>query len=178
MAASTSAPSPPRSCSVELANDPAVLEAHFAVCRRIFVAAQGLFLTDDRDARDDAAATLHAVGCFGEHVCGAVRLYPLDDDGLWKGDRLAVLPSERVQRLGAMLVAFAVRTAGARGGHTMHASIQRPNVEFFERLGWTRAGRIEVLHGLEHQPMATALDAGDALEAQPGGVDLSRRPAR
>lgn len=157
MAASTWAPSRPRSCSVELAAGPAALDGHFAVRRRIFVEAQGLFLTDDRDAHDEDASTLHVVGRFGERVCGAVRLYPLAEDGLWKGDRLAVMPSERVQRLGAMLVRFAVATAGALGGCEMQASIQLANVAFFERLGWARAGTRGVLHGLEHQPMAIAL---------------------
>ena len=81
-------------------------------------------------------ATLHAVGLAGDEVAGAVRLYPLDGDGLWKGDRLAVLPAERALQLGAMLVRFAVRTAGERGGRRMVAQVQVPNVRFFERLGW------------------------------------------
>ena len=65
-----------------------------------------------------------------------MRFYPLDGDGLWKGDRLAVLPAERASQLGAMLVRFAVRTAGELGGRLMVAQIQVPNVRFFERLGW------------------------------------------
>ena len=102
------------------------LAAHFAIRRSVFVEAQGLFEHDDRDERDDDPATLHAVGLAGDEVVGAVRLYPLDDDGLWKGDRLAVLPSERALRLGAMLVRFAVRTAGERGGRLMVARSRCP----------------------------------------------------
>ncbi len=139
------------------------LAAHFALRRSIFVEAQGLFELDDRDAHDDDPATLHAIGLAGDEVAGAVRLYPLDDDGLWKGDRLAVRPSERAMQLGAMLVRFAVRTAGERGGRLMVAQVQVPNVRFFERLGWRRDGDAAPMLGVEHQPMA---------------IDLSRDPVR
>ena len=88
---------------------------------------------------------------------GAVRLYPLDDDGLWQGDRLAVLPEARVRHLGALLVRFAVVTAGERGGHTMVARIQLPNVRFFEQLGWSADGPAGPYHGVMHQPMAIPL---------------------
>lgn len=136
---------------------PAQLRAHFAIRRSVFVEAQRLFDGDDRDEHDDDPATLHVVGLAGEDVVGAVRLYPLDADGLWKGDRLAVLPSERALQLGAMLVRFAVRTAGERGGRLMIAQIQVPNVRFFERLGWHRDGDCAPMLGVEHQPMAIGL---------------------
>ncbi|MFN2521657.1 MAG: GNAT family N-acetyltransferase, partial [Candidatus Limnocylindria bacterium] len=89
-----------------------------------------------------------------------VRLYPLDREGLWKGDRLAVLPAERALRLGAMLVRFAVRTAGELGGRRMVAQIQVPNVRFFERLGWRRDGDPAPMLGVEHQPMTIDLSGG------------------
>jgi putative N-acetyltransferase (TIGR04045 family) len=143
-----------------LARGPQELAAHFAIRRGVFVEAQGLFAFDDRDERDDDPATLHAVGLAGDEVVGAVRLYRLDGDGLWKGDRLAVLPSERALRLGAMLVRFAVRSAGERGGRLMVARVQVPNVHFFERLGWHRDGDPAPMLGVEHQPMAIALSRG------------------
>ena len=147
-----------------LARGHAELAAHFAIRRSVFVEAQALFALDDRDERDDDPATLHAVGLAGHplglagyEVVGAVRLYPLDDDGLWKGDRLAVLPAERALQLGAMLVRFAVSTAGERGGRRMVAQIQVPNVGFFERLGWRRDGDPAPMLGVEHQPMTIGL---------------------
>jgi putative N-acetyltransferase (TIGR04045 family) len=143
-----------------LARGPAHRAAHFAIRRSVFVEAQALFDLDDRDERDDDPATLHVVGLAGEEVVGAVRLYPLDRDGLWKGDRLAVLPAERALRLGAMLVRFAVRTAGELGGRRMVAQIQVPNVRFFERLGWRRDGDPAPMLGVEHQPMAIDLSGG------------------
>jgi putative N-acetyltransferase (TIGR04045 family) len=140
-----------------LARDADELAAHFAIRRSVFVEAQRLFDDDDRDERDDDLATLHAIGRTGDDVAGAVRLYPLDGDGLWKGDRLAVLPTVRALRLGAMLVRFAVRTAGERGGRLMVARVQVRNVQFFERLGWRCDGRPAPMLGVTHQPMAIGL---------------------
>ena len=139
------------------ADGPEELEAHFAVRRRVFVVDQALFAVTDKDELDWTDGTLHVVGLADGLVAGAVRLYPLDGDGLWKGDRLAVLPEARVRRLGALLVRFAVATAGEHGGHTMVAQIQVPNVRFFEHLGWHVDGPPAPYHGVMHQPMAIPL---------------------
>ena len=147
--------SPARVASCRLVAGPEELSAHFAVRREVFVVAQALF-DDDRDERDADPSTLHVVADVGGELLGTVRLYPLGG-GLWKGDRLAVLPSARVHRLGGMLVQFAVATAGARGGTRMVAQVQVPNVRFFERLGWTRDGQAALYRGVMHQPMAIAL---------------------
>jgi putative N-acetyltransferase (TIGR04045 family) len=148
------------------------LAAHHVVRHRIFVLDQRLFVGNDRDERDLAPDTLHVVGIDhnaivgADHgaphgaIVGAVRLYPLDGRGLWQGDRLAVLPDARVRRLGALLVRFAVATAGERGGHTMVARIQLPNVRFFEHLGWHADGPAGPYHGVMHQPMAIPLGPG------------------
>jgi putative N-acetyltransferase (TIGR04045 family) len=142
------------------ARDAGELARHYAVRRLVFVEEQRLFAVDDRDERDDDPRTVHAVGGAGEVVGGAVRLYPLDDRGLWKGDRLAVLPEHRRGMLGATLVRFAVRTAGERGGTRMVAMIQLPNVAFFEHLGWRMAGAVALYHGVEHRPMDILLAPG------------------
>jgi putative N-acetyltransferase (TIGR04045 family) len=140
-----------------LVETPAELAAHHAIRHRVFVLDQRLFAGDDRDERDLLADTLHVVGLDRGAIVGAVRLYPLDDRGSWKGDRLAVVPEARVRHLGALLVQFAVAAAGARGGHTMVAQIQLPNVRFFEHLGWHADGPPGAYHGVMHQPMAIAL---------------------
>jgi len=145
--------SSPATVEIGLASD---LDAHFAVRRRVFVELQGLFEDSDRDARDGVASTLHAVATVDGEVVGTVRLYPLGD-GLWKGDRLAVLPEARVHRLGGELVRYAVRTAGSLGGKRMIAQVQVANVRFFERLGWERDGEPGLYRGVMHQPMAIRL---------------------
>jgi putative N-acetyltransferase (TIGR04045 family) len=155
-----SSPAPAASAVCRIAAGDDELAAHFAVRRRIFVDAQALFAGDDRDEWDARADTSHAVAVAGG-VVGAVRLYPLDGAGLWKGDRLAVLPDARVHRLGGMLVEFAVATAGALGGARMVAQVQVANVRFFEHLGWSADGRPALFHGVMHQPMAIPLRAPD-----------------
>jgi len=140
------------------------LEAHHALRRLVFVDEQELFAGDDRDERDDAAGTLHAIGLVDGEPCGAVRLYPLEAGGrLWKGDRLAVLPEHRAHHLGARLVRFAVATAGWLGGERMIAHVQMPNVRFFVHLGWRPEGEPAPFHGVLHQRMSIPLSRG------PGG---------
>jgi putative N-acetyltransferase (TIGR04045 family) len=138
------------------------LAAHYDVRRRVFVEAQGLFEGSDCDDRDEIADTVHVVGLVDGAIVGAVRLYPLDRHGLWKGDRLAVLPQVRTRQLGAQLVRFAVATAGGLGGLRMVAQVQVPNVRFFEHLDWSTDGPPAPYHGVMHQPMAIPLHRGPA----------------
>ena len=150
------------------ARNPQEVALHHEIRRRVFVEEQGLFDGSDRDRYDDEPSTVHVLGLCGEVAGGAVRLYPLahaivDDDaadlepGLWKGDRLAVLPSFRRNGLGAPLVRFAVRTAAEAGGRKMVAHIQPPNVGFFEHLGWYAVGEPVSFVGRPHQTMAIDL---------------------
>lgn len=136
------------------------LEAHHRVRRAVFVEEQRIFAHDDLDAWDDAAVKVIAE--IDGAVVGAVRLYPLDEAGLWKGDRLAVLAGARRLRVGAPLVRFAVRTAGERGGTRMIALIQRPNVAFFRHLGWSALGAESEYRGTTHQEMTIALSGATA----------------
>jgi putative N-acetyltransferase (TIGR04045 family) len=157
---STSAPSV-EAIECRLASSDDEFEAHFELRRAVFVSEQELFADDDRDARDDARATLHAIGLIDGEPCGAVRLYPLERSWRrWKGDRLAVVPELRTHHLGAELVRFAVSTAGQLGGNRMLAHVQLPNVRFFEHLGWQREGGPAPFHGTDHQLMSIGLDRG------------------
>jgi putative N-acetyltransferase (TIGR04045 family) len=135
-------------------------EAHHRVRHQVFVEEQGIFADSDRDDRD--AGAVHIVAALGPLVVGAVRIYRLDDAGLWKGDRLAVLPEARRLHAGAPLVRFAVATAGARGGTRMTAQIQERNVAFFQHLGWERVGEPAGYHGRTHQEMSIALSGAAA----------------
>ena len=121
----------------------------------MFVEEQAIFPGSDSDEHD--AEALHVLGLVGGVAVGAVRLYRLDEEGLWKGDRLAVLRPFRKHGVGAPLVRFAVRTAAEAGGHTMVAFVQPRNVAFFDRLGWHRVGGIVDYVGKPHQKMAIAL---------------------
>lgn len=160
--ATTDVQASPSSRSAELTcrlvADQDEMSLHHAIRRQVFVAEQHLFDADDRDEHDTDPATRHVLGLVDGVAGGAVRLYPLAEPGLWKGDRLAVLAAFRRHGLGAPLVRFAVRTAGALGGHTMIAYIQLPNVAFFSWLGWHPVGQPAPYVGVMHQQMAIPLD--------------------
>jgi putative N-acetyltransferase (TIGR04045 family) len=147
-----------RSPWCRVADDAWSVEQHHRVRHEVFVEEQGLFHPDDLDPHDEDPSTVKVLGLHGREPAGAVRLFPLDADGLrWQGDRLAVLPAHRRHRGGAPLVRFAVQTASERGGRLMVAHIQLANVGFFERLGWRCDGPRERYVGVEHQPMAIDL---------------------
>jgi putative N-acetyltransferase (TIGR04045 family) len=145
------------SCRSAATDDERML--HWRIRREVFVREQGVFDVDDLDRFDRQGETVHALGLCGPVAAGTVRFYPLDEPGLWKGDRLAVLPQFRRCGLGGPLVRFAVRTAGALGGVQMIAYIQPQNVAVFEHLGWTGTGpRVEYV-GQPHQKMVIDLGA-------------------
>jgi putative N-acetyltransferase (TIGR04045 family) len=143
--------------TIGVAQSAAEIAAHHRIRHAVFVAEQHVFDGTDVDVRDAAAETLRVLATYDGVPAGTVRLYPLDETGLWQGDRLAVLPDFRAHAIGGPLVRYAVATAGALGGTEMVAHIQPPNVRFFERLGWSRDGERETYCGLPHQPMRIAL---------------------
>ncbi len=137
------------------------LAMHYEIRRAVFVEEQGIFADSDVDENDSREGAVHVLAIRGESPVGAVRLYPLDaGTGLWKGDRLAVLPRCRSYGVGAPLVRFAVAHARAHGGLRMVALIQLANVRFFERLGWRAYGDCADYFGRTHQPMEIGLRRG------------------
>lgn len=182
-AASRAAAAPCLACRP--AASAAELAAHFRIRHQVFVIEQGLFRAGsggplavdqqgDRDAHDGDPATIHVIGLADGGIGAAVRLYPLSGaEGLWKGDRLAVLPEHRRHGLGAPLVRFAVAEAGARGGREMEAYVQPANVAFFEWLGWRPVGGIVLYAGIDHQRMVTGL-AGRRQPEQPSSAPGGR----
>ncbi len=149
---------------IRLARTPAELAGHLAVRHEVFVDEQGLFDDTDRDHWDETA--LHVVAVLADEVIGAVRLYPLDEAGLWQGDRLSVSAKARGHRAGAPLVRFAVRTAGELGGHLMIARIQEPIVPLFRFLGWERVGGLIDYRGVPHQRMTIPLSGAEPAFAE------------
>lgn len=121
----------------------------------------------DIDRWDREPETIHVVAAHGDEIAGTVRLYPLDDVGRWKGDRLAVLPAHRSSLVGMRLVRYAVATAAAAGGLLMEASVQIANTVFFERLGWRCDGEVQWYYGLPHQPMLIDLPGAEPIAAAP-----------
>jgi len=140
------------------------LATHYAIRQQVFVNEQGALVFTDVDRWDGHAEVVHVLAARG-HICaGTVRLYPIDDHGGWKGDRLAVLKAHRVTVLGAQLVRFATATAAVQGGQFMEASVQLANVKFFQRLGWSCDGDEYSYFGLPHQPMLFDLSTAPPLK--------------
>jgi putative N-acetyltransferase (TIGR04045 family) len=144
----------------------AELADHFAIRHRIFVDEQAIFTGSDLDLHDRDMSAVALIGYCDGVAAGTVRLFALDSaDGIWQGDRLAVLAPYRTRGLGAPLVRCAVATAAVLGGRLMCAHIQLANVRFFQRLGWESCGEREIYAGLIHQPMSIELPSLDEARA-------------
>ncbi len=135
----------------------AELDEHLRIRREVFVREQRLFAHDDEDEHDRHPATVHVLGLVDGRPAGTVRLYPLPEPGLWKGDRLAVLSEHRRSQIGRPLVRLAVSLALARGGARMVASVQAPNTRFFVALGWAPLDEPFDHLGVPHQAMTIEL---------------------
>lgn len=123
----------------------------------VFVVEQAIFDVSDQDVRDAEAATIHLIADVGGVAGGTVRIYRLDDSGLWKGDRLAVAAPLRNMVIGKRLVHAAVQKAGELGGHEMVATVQVSNIQFFEHLGWWQDGKPAVTYRQPHMQMRIGL---------------------
>ena len=134
----------------------AALADHHAIRHEVFSREQAVFAGSDLDEHDGAHGSIRLVGYYQGVAAGSVRLFELSN-GIWQGDRLAVLAPYRVHGVGAPLVRCAVATAGARGGTEMVAHVQLANVTFFARLGWTAVGATETYVGRPHQQMRISL---------------------
>lgn len=152
-------------CQVAVA--PGDVALHHRLRHAVFVEEQAIFATTDTDEHDAEASSLKVLArTAGGEAAGAVRLHPLGG-GLWRGDRLAVLPPFRAYA-GRPLVLCALALAGAAGGTEMEAWVQPANTRFFLRLGWQPAGPPRLHHGRDHQRMTAAL--GGALRPPPAVV--------
>jgi putative N-acetyltransferase (TIGR04045 family) len=133
------------------------LALHHRIRHQVFVEEQGLFDPSDLDHHDGEPEVIRVLGLCESVPAGTVRLFPLSGDR-WQGDRLAVLPRFRALGVGKPLVRFGVATAAALGGGEMVAHIQLANVAFFEQIGWSKAGQVEIYVGVPHQPMSIGLN--------------------
>jgi putative N-acetyltransferase (TIGR04045 family) len=125
----------------------------------LFCEEQGLFASDDRDPVDDRAIPLVAIACVAgmpDEVVGVVRIWE-ESPGNWWGGRLGTrLDYRRSEAVGQRLVRLAVGTACRRGCSTFTATVQTPNVPFFERLQWSVVGSA-VVCGVSHAVMQADL---------------------
>jgi putative N-acetyltransferase (TIGR04045 family) len=136
--------------------------------RSVFVAEQGVFMEDDRDEHDHHALTIVALSVvLGMHdrVIGTVRIYE-DGDRTWYGGRLAVAAEyRRFSRVGERLTIAAVSTAKLHGAARFLATVQEPNVAFFQRQHFRLKTAGLTLHGRPHALMEADLGFFSAADA-------------
>lgn len=136
--------------------------------RQVFVAEQGVFVEDDRDEHDHHALTIVALSVvLGMHdrVVGTVRIYE-DDGRTWYGGRLAVASEyRRFSRVGERLTVAAVATARLHGATRFLATVQEPNVGFFERQHFCMREPGLLLHGRPHALMEAQLSRFSTADA-------------
>ena len=123
----------------------------------VFVAEQGGPLTDEPDARDDAAR--HWVVLEGGRIVGTARVYE-PEPGVAKIGRVALLPEVRGRGWGALLMETLL--AECRGEVILDAQVHV--IPFYQRLGFAAEGDEFLDAGILHRRMR--LCAGAANLAQ------------
>ncbi len=140
----------------KLALSPTHIEAYFLLRQQIFCQEQGIFQTSDRDEHDSIAYPIVAIN-HDDKVVGVVRIYETEP-GLWYGGRLGVHPDyRRGWRIGKGLINRAVTTANTWGCDRFLATVQLPNVRFFQRLHWNSLNEISI-RDRPHHLMEAELD--------------------
>ena len=133
----------------KLALSPAQIEAYFLLRQQIFCQEQGIFKSSDRDEYDPIAYPIVAIN-HNSKVVGVVRIYEPEPE-LWYGGRLGTHPEyRRGWKIGKGLINKAVTTANAWGCDRFLATVQLPNVRFFQRLHWNSIDEIDICNQPHH----------------------------
>ncbi|WP_221796658.1 MSMEG_0567/Sll0786 family nitrogen starvation N-acetyltransferase [Oceanobacter mangrovi] len=166
--------------TIKWATLPWEVEQAYALRRKVFCEEQRLFDADDRDATDDHARILVALGNNGgwhQQVVGTVRIHREGEAAanLWYGSRLAVDPDFRSQgQLGSTLIKLAVSSAHALGCETFMATVQIQNEPLFQRLNWSTHSYRDIL-GMKHAVMEADLAAYPPCHTPTSGFVLQAR---
>ena len=133
----------------KLALSEAERAAYFSLRQQIFCEEQGIFQISDRDQYDSIAYPIIAIN-HDSKVVGVVRIYEIEP-GLWYGGRLGTHPDyRRGWKIGKGLINKAVTTANTWGCDRFLATVQLPNVRFFQRLHWNSINEISICNQPHH----------------------------
>ncbi|MEM8718091.1 MAG: MSMEG_0567/Sll0786 family nitrogen starvation N-acetyltransferase [Cyanobacteria bacterium P01_G01_bin.39] len=133
----------------KLASSSAEIEAYYQLRQDIFCQEQGIFINSDRDQYDALAYPIVALNEQNE-VVGVVRIYETESK-LWYGGRLGVHSDyRRGWKIGKGLIYKAVTTANTWGCDRFLATVQLPNVRFFQRLHWNSLEEITICDKPHH----------------------------
>ncbi|WP_133910090.1 GNAT family N-acetyltransferase [Streptomyces sp. NBC_00582] len=150
--------------TVRVAEDPADLEACFAVRKEVFVGEQGVPEDLEYDEHDAGAAHVLAVREDGVPLGTGRLLFGAAAAGRTGGDpavgslgRLAVAREARGLGVGVALVRAIEEAARARGLTAVDLHAQTQALGFYERLGYTAYGAEELEAGIPHRSMRRSL---------------------
>jgi putative N-acetyltransferase (TIGR04045 family) len=139
--------------------DSSLVAGYWELRSSIFCAEQHLFEASDRDEHDAIAYPIAAIShttAKAGGVVGVVRILE-HSPRLWYGGRLGVQADfRRHNQIGKGLIWKAVTSANGWGCDRFLATVQLPNVPFFQRLHWAPIRELE-LRGLPHQLMEADL---------------------
>lgn len=140
--------------------------AAYRIRHAVFVDEQGVPVQLERDERDADAG--HFIACLGDEVVGAVRVV-IEPPGFEGTDaahgaithlgRLAVLPEQRGQGIGALLVAAVESHAESIGLSAVYLGAQAHALGFYEALGYRAYGEEFDDAGLPHRHMVRVIGA-------------------
>ncbi|MER5434773.1 GNAT family N-acetyltransferase [Streptomyces sp. NPDC002588] len=154
-----------RAYTVRVAQDPADLEACFAVRKEVFVAEQGVPEDLEYDAYDTAAVHVLAVREDGVALGTGRLLYGAEAAAAKTGGdlsvgslgRLAVTREARGLGVGVALVRAVEEAARAHGLTAVDLHAQTQALGFYERLGYEAYGPEEMEAGIPHRSMRRSL---------------------
>lgn len=130
-------------------------DAH-AVRRRVFIDEQGVPEAVEMDDNDDAATHVVAYEADDGAPVGTARVRTLDDETA-KIERVAVLPDERGNGLGAQLMVRAEAVAREQGCRRVRLHAQVAVESFYQRLGYQTVSETFDQAGIEHVEMTKSL---------------------
>jgi putative N-acetyltransferase (TIGR04045 family) len=133
----------------KLASNSTEIEDYFLLRQQIFCQEQSIFQKSDRDEFDSIAYPIIATN-YNHQVIGVVRIYE-PEPRLWYGGRLGVHSDyRRGWKIGKGLINQAVTTANTWGCDRFLATVQLPNVRFFQRLHWNSLKEIMICNQPHH----------------------------
>lgn len=131
-------------------DDPADLEAAFAIRREVFCREQGVSEDEEYDGRDGRCR--HFLVRLGGDPIGTARTQVLPG-GETKIERVAVLKPHRGGGAGRALMRHIIRNIEAGGGTRMVLNAQIASRGFYAGLGFTAEGDIFEEAGIPHVHM-------------------------
>jgi predicted GNAT family N-acyltransferase len=145
---------------VREARDAPERAAALALRERVYVAEQGVPLSEELDGRDEEA--VHLVAVSGDQVVGTCRLLVAGDTV--RLGRMAVAPEFRGRGVGASLLAESEMVSGRLGARRIALHAQTHALGLYEKAGYAPLGEPFMEAGIEHLTMERILDRASPKE--------------